>query len=81
MALTTKLVGGDAAPAAEAVMMSVAAQPLSRYEPVATPPAAVTAVLNTALPTLPQVEENVTVWGVVTGTPPTDMVTAMLVVP
>ena len=79
---TTKLVEGDVTPAAEAVMTSVPAQPLSLYEPVATPPAAVaTPVVNTALPMLAHAEEKVTFCGVVTGTPPTDTVTAILVVP
>jgi hypothetical protein len=58
--LTTKLVDGDVTPAADAVMMSVPAQPLSLYEPVATPATVATPVLNTALPTLAQEEENVT---------------------
>jgi len=38
-------------------------------------------VLSTALPALAQIEENVTFCGVVTGTPPTDTVTSILVVP
>lgn len=79
--VTTMLVEGDVTPAAEAVMTSVPAQPLSRYEPVATPATVDTPALNTALPTLAQAEENVTFCGVVTGTPPSDTVTAMLVVP
>ena len=58
--LTTKLVEGDVTPAAEAVMTSVLAQPLSLYEPVATPATVTTPVLNTALPTLVQDEEKVT---------------------
>jgi hypothetical protein len=57
---TTKLVEGDVTPAAKAVMMSVPAQPLSLYEPVATPATVATPVLSTALPTLAQEEEKVT---------------------
>ncbi len=38
-------------------------------------------MLNTALPALAQIEENVTFCGVVTATPPTDTLTSMLVVP
>ena len=56
----TKFVEGEVAPAIEAVMTSVPVQPLSLYEPVATPPT-VDASVNTALPALPQREEKVTV--------------------
>lgn len=80
--VTTKLAGADVTPAAVAVIASVVAQPLSLYEPLATPPAPVTTpVLNTALSRMAQVEENVTLCGAVTGTPPTDTVTSILVVP
>ena len=58
--LTTKLVTADVMPATEAVIASVPAQPLSRYEPVATPATVATPVDNTALPLLAQGEENVT---------------------
>jgi hypothetical protein len=58
--LTFNVVGTDVTPAVVAVMVSVPAQPLSVYVPVATP-FAVHALVNTALPTLPQEEEKVTV--------------------
>jgi hypothetical protein len=78
---TTKLVESEVTPAAEAVMTSVPAQPLSLYEPVASPATVATPVLSTALPMLAHTEEKVTFCGVVTGTPPIDTVTEMLVVP
>lgn len=53
------MVEGDVTPAILAVMPSVPAQPLSLYEPVATPPT-VHALVNKALPRLPQEEEKVT---------------------
>src|SRR3990172_2922965 len=63
-------------------MTSIPAQPLSLYEPVATPPSTVaTPALNAALPMPAQAEAKVTFCGVVTGTPPNDTVTAILVVP
>jgi hypothetical protein len=80
-AVTTRLVEADVTPATEALIASVPAQPLSRYEPVATPATVATPVDNTALPLLAQAEKNVTFCGVVTGEPPLDTVTAMLVVP
>lgn len=67
-------------PLTEATTVSVPAQPLSRYEPVATP-FTVTTLPNTALPLVPQPELNVTVCGVVTFTPPLCTLTVMLVVP
>lgn len=79
--VTTRLVEPDVTPAAKAVITSVPAQPLSRYEPVATPFTVATPVLKTALPTLAHDEEKVTFCGVLTGTPLIDTVTAMLVVP
>ena len=56
----TKLAEGEVTPAIDAVMTSVPVQPLSLYEPVATPPT-VAASVKTALPALPQREEKVTV--------------------
>lgn len=81
--VTTKLVGADVTPAADAVITSVPAQPLSRYEPTAVPFTVATPALKTALPILAHVEENVTFWGVVTATGgvPVDTVTVMLVLP
>lgn len=75
--------GADVTPAADAVITSVAAQPLSRYDPIAVPFTVATPVLKTALPMLAHVEEKVTFWGVVTamGGVPLDTVTVMLVVP
>src|SRR3972149_2172045 len=78
--LITKVVEGDVTPAIEAVMTSVPAQPLSLYEPCATPPA-VSAPLNTAFPALPQGEEKVTCSPSAMDTPPIDTATVMLVVP
>ena len=77
------MVGADVTPAADAVITSVPAQPLSRYEPIAVPFTVATPVLKTALPMLAHVEEKVTFWGVVTATGgvPVDTVTVMLVVP
>lgn len=67
-------------PLTEAVTVSVPAQPLSRYDPVATP-FTVTTLPKTALPLAEQPEEKVTVCGMVTATPPLDTVTLTLVVP
>ena len=58
--VTTRLVEADVIPATEALIASVPAQPLSRYEPVATPATVATPVDNTALALLAQGEENVT---------------------
>lgn len=71
----------DVIPLTDAVTVSVPAQPLSRYEPVAIPFTVTTLALNTAVPLLAQGDEYVTVCGVVTGTPPLLTVTATLVVP
>jgi len=79
--MTIRFVEADATPAAVAVIASVPAQPLSWYEPVATPATVAMPALNTALPMLAHVEEKVTVCGVVTGTPPLDTVTVILVLP
>src|SRR5476649_1504801 len=56
-AVTTKMVGRDVTPAADAVIASVPAQPLSRNEPVATPFTVATPVDNTALPAAAHGEE------------------------
>lgn len=65
----------------DAVIMSVPAQPLSRYEPTATPFTVVTLAVSTALLLAAQLEVNVTTCGEVTGTPPLLTVTLTLVVP
>src|SRR3989338_7372692 len=80
-AVMVKVAEEDAIPLTEAVIVSVPAQPLSRYEPVALPFTVTTLALNTALPLLAQGDENVTVCGVVTDIPPLLTVTATLVVP
>ena len=53
----TKFVEGEVAPAIDAVITSVPMQPLSLYEPVATPPM-VDASVNTALPPFPQTKKK-----------------------
>jgi hypothetical protein len=69
-------------PLTEALTRSAVPQPLSRYEPVATPPAPVnTLAVRMALPPPAQGEEKFTVCGVVTGTPLLFTVTLTLVVP
>ena len=79
--MTTKGVEAEVTPAAEAEIESVPAQPLSLYDPVATPATVATPVLITALPVLLQVDVKVTDCGVVTRTPPLRTVTVTLVVP
>lgn len=78
---TARLVAADVTPAAEAVMASVPAQPLSRYDAVATPATVVTPELSTALPLLAHADEKVTFCGVLTGTPLLNTATLTLVVP
>lgn len=80
---TNKSVGADGTPAAVAVIVSFPAQPLSRYEPCATPDESVTPEVNTAAPLPAQPEEKVTDWGVVmaTGGVPVETVTLMPIVP
>jgi hypothetical protein len=80
-AMTVRVAEEEVIPLTEAVIVSVPAQPLSRYEAVATPFTVVTLAVRTALPLLAQAEVKLIACGVVRGTPLLDTVTATLVVP
>jgi hypothetical protein len=70
-----------ARPVRVAVTTSLAAQPISRYDAVATPLTVETGELNAALPLDAHGEVNVTVNGVEVATPPVSTATLTLVVP
>ena len=68
-------------PATLAVIVSVDAHPMSRYEAVATPATVDTPVSSCAFPTAAHPDDRLTVRGVLTGAPSLNTVTLTPVVP
>ena len=74
-------VDDNARPTTVAVMMSEPAQPISRYDAVATPPIVAAVAVNAARPLAAHGDEKLTLNGVLVGVPPTRIVTLTDVVP